>query len=128
MRTGLLIAEPDAELRSIRERLPDILGFHVETAGDGLECWTRRQALRPDVLVTGMEIRRGGGVLACLQEAAYRLLCPAVFVTGDAPPNVLARQIGVSRESCFQKPLRLNMLLDLVSSPVAARRTELCCQ
>ncbi len=39
MRTGLLVAEPDAELRRIYARLSSVLGFRVETAADGLECW-----------------------------------------------------------------------------------------
>ena len=124
MRTGLLIAEGDAELRSMYDRLSSALGLSVETSADGLECWTKIRARRPDALVVDMEIRWGGGdgVVACLREDSDGTPVPAIFVTGDDRPDVLSRRFGIPLGQCFQKPFRFGALLDSVCAVVAATR------
>lgn len=124
MTTGLLIAESDAELRGIYDGLSSMLGYHVETAADGLECWSKLRARSPDALVLDVDILWGGGdgVLARLQEDADGAVAPAVFVTGDDAPDVLSRRFGIPTGRCFQKPYRLTALLDSVGSVVAAER------
>lgn len=124
MRTGLLIAEGDTELRGMYCRLSSALGLHVEAAADGLECWTKMRAHRPDALVVDMEIRWGGsdGVLACLREDSDSAAALAIFVTGDDRPEVLSRRFGIPLGQCFQKPFRFSTLLDSVCAVVAASR------
>lgn len=124
MTTGLLIAESDAELRGIYDGLSSLLGYHVETAADGLECWGKLRARSPHALVLDVDILWGGGdgVLACLREDAGGAVAPAVFVTGDHAPDVLSRRYGIPAGRCFQKPYRLTALLDSVGSAVAAGR------
>lgn len=60
MTTGLLIAESDPELRGIYDRLSSMLGCHVETAADGVECWGKLRACSPDALVLDVDILWGG--------------------------------------------------------------------
>jgi len=124
MRTGLLIAEADAELRSIYERLSCGLGFPVETAADGLECWTKLRSRPPDALIVDVEIPWGGGegVLACLRDEAGDQQVPAVFVTGDDSPEVLSRRFGIPLKRCFQKPFHLGWLVDSACAAIAAGR------
>lgn len=124
MTTGLLIAESDAELRRTYDRLSSVLGFRVETAADGLECWTKLRAHSPDALVVDVDILWGGsdGVLACLRESFDGALMPTVFVTGDDSPAELSRRFEVPIGRCFQKPYRLIPLLDSVCGVVAAER------
>lgn len=116
MRTDLLIAEADAELRSAYGRLFSEVGLRVETAADGLECWTKLRGCSPGALVVDMEILWGGGdgVLARLREDRNGAVTPIVFVTGDDPPMVLSRRVGIAVGSCFQKPFRMSRLLDSV--------------
>lgn len=120
MTTGLLIAESDAELRGIYDRISSVLGYQVETAADGLECWSKLRACSPDALVLDGDILWGGGdgVLACLREDADGAAAPPVFVTGDDAPDVLSRRFGVPTERCFQKPYRLTAILDFVRTVV----------
>ncbi len=123
MSTDLLIAEEDAELRELYDRLPFVTGCQVQTAVDGLDCWNKLRARSPDVLLINLEIPWGGGdgVLARLREDGIEL--PAVFVTGDESPEVLSRRTGVPVGMCFQKPFRLSALLNLVGRAVAGRRS-----
>lgn len=124
MTTGLLIAESDPELRGIYDRLSSMLGYHVETAADGVECWSKLRARSPCALVLDVDILWGGGdgVLARLREDADSAVAPAVFVTGDDAPDVLSRRFGIPAGRCFQKPYRLTALLDSVSNVVAVDR------
>lgn len=124
MTTGLLIAESDPELRGIYDRLSSMLGYDVETAADGVECWSKLRARSPDALVLDVDILWGGGdgVLACLRDDADGAEAPAVFITGDHEPDVLSRRFGVPPGRCFQKPYRLTALLDSVRAVVADER------
>jgi CheY-like chemotaxis protein len=127
MNTGLLIAEPDAELRRIYSRLSSVLGFHVETAADGLECWTKLRALSPDALVIDAEIPWGGGdgVLACLREHDSRGAgAPTVYVMGDDPPEALSSRFDIPAGQCFQKPLQLAALFDSVCNGISAGSSQ----
>lgn len=124
METGLLIAEADDALRWVYERQSVLLGFQVETAADGLECYSKFRVRSPEALVIDVEIPWGGGdgVLACVREDSGLTTVPAVFVTGDDPPEVLASRFGIPPEQCFQKPFSLRSLLKTISTVVAANR------
>lgn len=124
MHTDLLIADADAELRELYERLSFILHCHVETAADALDCWHKLRRLSPDVLLIDVQIPWGGGdgVVFRLREDLQGAALPIVFVTGTDPPEILSRQTGVPAVQCFQKPFRLSTLLECIGSAVAAGR------
>lgn len=124
MKTGLLIAEADEELRGLFDQIANQLGFDVETAADGLECWSKLRARVPDVLVVDVEIPWGGGdgVLARLREDGEGATTPTVFVMGNDRPDVLATRAGISCGRCFQKPFRLTELLDSVRAVIPGSR------
>ena len=122
MRTDMLIAEANAELRRAYGRLFSEVGLRVETAADGLECWTKLRGCSPGALVVDMEIPWGGGdgVLARLRDDHDGAVIPVVFVTGNDPPMVLSRRAGIAVGSCFQKPFRVSTLLDSVCTELDA--------
>ena len=122
MTTDLLIAEPNAELRGVCESLFSEMGIRVETAADGLECWSKLQESTPDALVLDMDMPWGGGegVLARLREDHYDMLSPAVFITGVDSPIILSRRYGIAVRNCFQKPFRPSELLASVCAVVDA--------
>lgn len=124
MRTRLLIAEPDADLRDVYHDLSPHFGLAAETAADGLECWIKLRACPPGALMVDADIPWGGGegVLARLREDFDGAEPPAVFVTGGDPPGVLSMRFGIIPERCFQKPFRLGAVLDSICSVVAAER------
>lgn len=124
MTQGLLIADADAELRRIYDRMSLVVGYPVETAADGLECWSKVRARPPAALVIDSAIPWGGseGVLACLRESSREIALPAIFVTGDEPPRVLAERFGVPATHCYQKPFWLTTLLESVRVVIRAGR------
>lgn len=120
MKTDLLIADSDTQLRQDYERLFGEAGIRVVTAADGLECWTRLQQCTPDALVVDMDMLWGGGagVLARLRDDRDNKLTPAVFITGLDSPVALSKRYGIAVQSCFQKPLQPNDLLASVCAVI----------
>lgn len=57
--------------------------------------------------------------MASLNETPFEIEIPAVLIVGSAPPAVLSQWTGVPRSSCFQKPLRMERLLDQVGLTMA---------
>ena len=116
MRTDVLIAEADASLCGAYERMFAGSGLLVETAADGLDCWSKLQARCPDALMIDVDLLWGGsdGVLARLREDSIEAVSPEVFVTGDEPPEILSRRAGVAVRRCFQKPLAMAAVLDSI--------------
>ncbi len=114
MKTDVLIAEADPELCGGYERMFAGTGLLLETACDGLDCWSKLRVHQPDALMIDMDLLWGGsdGVLARLREEPKDALSPEVFVTGDDPPEILASRAGVAVERCFQKPLEIGAVLD----------------
>jgi DNA-binding response OmpR family regulator len=122
LRTEVLIAESDAELRSAYEHRFAESGIHVETAVDGLDCWTKLRACTPDALMLDIDILWGGsdGVLTRLREDPSRENDPEVFVTGNDSPEILSRRVGIAVERCFQKPIEVDSVLNSICDVFAA--------
>ena len=116
MRTDVLIAGADAKLCGTYERMFAASGLLVETASNGVDCWSKLRVSHPDALILDVNLLWGGsdGVLACLREDFDEAVIPEVFVTGDDPPEILSKQVGVAVGRCFQKPLKLSMVLDSI--------------
>ncbi len=116
MRTDVLIAEADSNLCGAYERMLAGSGLLVETAADGLDCWSKRRARCPDSLMIDMDLLWGGsdGVLARLREDSNVEVRPEVFVTGDESPEILSQRAGIAVGRCFQKPLEMSAVLDSI--------------
>ncbi len=121
MRTDVLIADTDAELCGSYKKVFSESGLLVETATDGLECWSKIQTRCPDALVVDVGLLWGGsdGVLACLRDVSHITRTPKIFITGDDSPEVLSTRAAVSVTRCFQKPLRIEMVLNSMSDAFA---------
>ena len=122
MKTDLLIAEANTNLRELYERFFGEMGIRVETAFDGLECWAKLLEFAPDVLVLDMDLLWGGGdgVLARLRNDRDEKLSPTVFITGFDSPISMSRRFGIAIENCLQKPFEPGELLESVCAFVDA--------
>jgi DNA-binding response OmpR family regulator len=109
MRTDVLIADADSQLCGFYERMFSESGLLVETASDGLDCWSKIRTRCPDALLVDMDLLWGGsdGVLARLREDSDTADKPEIFVTGDDSPENLSIRAGIAVARCFQKPLEI---------------------
>jgi len=118
MGTKLLIAEADESLRWIYERQFSSLGFHVDTAADGLECYFKIQTDTPAALILDTELPWIDPVLACLQSESESVSLPPIILTGDDSPAVLSERYGIPAEQCFQKPFQFRSLIQCVEAVI----------
>ncbi len=92
---GVLLAEDQAMVRGALSALlslePDIeiLG----SVGDGEAAWVELQRLRPDVLVTDIEMPGLTGLELAQRVQRYELSCKVVIVTTFARPGFLRRAL-----------------------------------
>jgi DNA-binding response OmpR family regulator len=122
VKTAVLIAEADPQLCGSYERMFAGSGLRIETAADGLDCWTKLRAGSPDALMVDVGLLWGGsdGVLARLREDSDAAVNPEIFVTGDDSPEVLSRRAGIEVGRCFQKPLEMGTVLNSICDVFAS--------
>ena len=122
MGTDILIAEADTKLCGTYKHMFDGSGLLVETAADGLDCWTKLRASSPDALMIDVNLLWGGsdGVLARLREDSDGEAYPEVFVMGDDPPGCSLGRVGIAAERCFRKPLEMGTVVDSICDVFAS--------
>ena len=60
MKTAVLIAEADPKLCGSYERMFAGSGLRIETAADGLDCWTKLRTDSPGALMVDVGLLWGG--------------------------------------------------------------------
>ena len=107
MKSILLIAESDAELRDAYRTFLTGRGYDVETATDGLDCLEKLRRLTPAVCVLARELRWGGadGVLACLREESAGSGVSVVLTTTAGNPPGRRRRHRASRRTVSAQAL-----------------------
>lgn len=125
MKATLLLAEGDAELRTLYQKFFSERGYAVETAQDGLDCLAKLRRAMPALLVLDQELRWGGGdgVLAWLREQNLASELPVVLTTtgysADAAPDIEPPVVKF-----LPKPFSLMDLLDSVRAATTKRQDE----
>ncbi len=119
MGTKLLFAEADEALRWIYERQFTGLGFYVDTAADGLECYFKIRTGKPAALILDIELPWVDPVWACLQSESHAVTLPPIIITGDDSSAVLSKRFGIPVEQCFQKPFQFKSLVERIETVTA---------
>jgi len=116
MRSILLIAESDLELRDACRRFFAERGYDVETAADGLDCVEKLRRVSPAVLVLDRELRWGGadGVLALLREQGAQCEVSVVLTAPTDDSANVAVDIERPVVRFLPKPFGLTALLESV--------------
>ena len=96
-------------------------GFRVEIARNRTEWLTKARLLEPDLVVVDLDAgERGEDAVAAYSPDVRRgFELPTVFVLGTASAEALSERTGVPAESCFQKPVPTEILLDHIGLIVA---------
>jgi CheY-like chemotaxis protein len=126
MRSILLIAESDLELRDACRRFFAERGYDVETAADGLDCVEKLRRVSPAVLVLDRELRWGGadGVLALLREQGAQCEVSVVLTaTTDGSANV-AVALQAARRAIPPQALRADRAARKCARTYGANRTR----
>jgi len=118
MNNRLLIADGDAELSDVYRRFFTHHGYEVDTANGGVECLVKLRSRPVSHLILDLEIPWGGseGVLAFLSEEFPAHSLPLIVLTSQPLTKAGPERVQLPVVGCFQKPCRLNELLDCIQS------------
>lgn len=121
MKSSLLLAEGNAELRELYSGFLRKHGYDVTVAEDGLECLRHLKRVSPDLLVLDLELTWGGGdgVLDWLREDSGRAGMP-VILTATAGGDLGAAEVADPPVvESLAKPFTLTELADSVRAAIA---------
>jgi two-component system response regulator HydG len=121
-RSRILIADDDAEARSVLLRLLEREGHRVDAAEDGIAALERVEEAVPDLVITDLRMPGLDGIelLGKLRERNVRV--PVVIVTADedVASGVLAMRKGA--EDYLTKPIDFDALLVTVERALERER------
>ncbi len=114
MKSRVLIADSDADLRDILRTFLSASGYDVAMATDGLKCLEQIERFQPDVLVVEREMPWGGGdsVVAKLREEHPPLAMEVVIITDDGRDFEPAAPVV----ACLEKPFSMELLLEALQA------------
>lgn len=118
----VLIADSDSGFLEMAGRYLLRSGHQVQTASNGIECFTRLSHGVPDIVVLDGELLWGGstGVLALMQQDPAWSEIPVILTSDDHLPQRLGQDSTPRLVAQLRKPFRLNDLLGHLQACVAA--------
>ncbi len=112
----VLIADDDADSRTIVRALLEFQGRDVLEASDGRQCLGAARALRPDVIVLDLVMPDldGWHVAAARRAAPATRAIPILALTAAALPDDRARALAAGCDRVLAKPIALGELSSVI--------------
>jgi two-component system cell cycle response regulator len=113
--TGLtvLVADDDADCRSVMEGAVRSLGYSCSTARDGVEAWEMYEANRADVILSDWQMPRMDGWTLCRRVRAddsHGAYTHFIFVTGNRDKAHFLDGMRAGADDYLAKPVDLDQL------------------
>ena len=114
--TNILVADDNAFIRSLLERLFRKAGYQVELASDGEELIRKALAHRPALVLTDLEMPLvdGSEAIRRLRSDARTASVPMLLLSGRADGGQLARAAGA--DEFIAKPFTNQDLLSRITA------------
>ena len=120
----ILVADDDAECRSLLNDFLSELGYEIHEAKDGAELYRKTPVVEPDLIISDLDMPglSGGTAQALLRTSDKTKNIPIIFITGQGKDRQ-ARLVEFRPETqIFYKPLNLKELAVAVSEELDAGR------
>ena len=119
----ILIVEDNPVVRMLAEHHLESGGHTVMTAADGIEALQLVSVMRPDLILSDIDMPRldGLGLLKVLRENPELASIPVIFLTmyDDMETFLLTRELGA--DDYVNKPINQTTLLVSIRNCLAAR-------
>ena len=120
MNKHILVVDDDIQLLSILQVALESEAYLVDTASDGLIALDKimHQQEMPEVILLDLNLPRLNGLqlIEALRQREEVWLDSIIVLSADRDGLQQARTLGIRR--CLAKPFDLEMLLELVSTPI----------
>lgn len=108
----ILVADDDPDIRRVVTRWLESLGHAVETVADGAELLHRANTIKPDCILSDVEMPGCDGITACILVRKELPGTRVLLMTGNPNSAVTAEQAGFSL--VLHKPFELERLRDML--------------
>jgi CheY-like chemotaxis protein len=121
----VLVADDDAEFRTLIAVAIKKEGFRVVTAEDGKDAVGKLEPFTPDILVTDLKMPRMGGLelIRALQSLGHSSV-PVIVLDGTAidPTTVSTMRLEARIVDFIKKPVSIASLLNLIHDTLGTKR------
>lgn len=118
-KTIFVVDDSATMLMSVQASL-EMGGFHVETAGDGIQALDRLNTLKPDLIITDINMPRMGGMelIKALRSMSSFRFTPILTLTteSEASKRDEAKRLGAT--GWLVKPVGANDLIRIIKQVV----------
>lgn len=104
----ILVADDDAEIRRFVTRALGVMGHTVEAVADGIELLRLADAVKPDMILSDINMPRCDGVTACRRLRTTLPGTRLLLMTGNPEEAFAAERAGFLR--VLRKPFDLERL------------------
>lgn len=112
----ILVVEDDLELRRINARVLSGNGYHVDTAGDGVEGWKALCETPFHLLITDHDMPMLSGLELVKKVRKEHMDLPVILASGAPPEEELEREPWIKLAAILLKPFSPIELLNIVKT------------
>lgn len=120
----VVVADDEAAIAAMLERLLVARGYVVLTAADGQEALDLIREVQPDIVLSDVRMPKTDGFELCqaVKEDAATRLIPVVLMTGAAERQDRIRAIATGADDLLAKPIDEQELIARVASLIRLKR------
>lgn len=110
----ILVADDDAEIRRFAARALGVMGHAVESVADGAELLRRAGFIKPDLILSDINMPGCDGISACCWLRKALPQTRFLLMTGDPNSAFAAERAGFL--NILRKPFELDQLQKMISA------------
>ena len=116
----ILVVDDDPDVLRVLGGALQLFNYQVDTAGDGAVGWDALSARSYDLVITDHSMPKLTGLELLRRLRAVRLDLPCILISGDLPSVESDLSLVIRPGRAVEKPVKLENLLTMVRSLLAA--------
>ena|SRR6476620_10827949 len=121
-RDRILVVDDEQDARELFAAVLSQAGYVAEVAGDGFEAIAKLAQVRPDLVLSDVQMpgMRGPDLIQHVRKEAGDI--PVILITGTETRDLCTAAEGYGAIACMEKPVNLEDLLWTIESALACQR------
>ncbi len=121
-RDRILVVDDEQDARELIAAVLAQAGYQAEVAGDGFEAVSKLEGLKPDLVLSDVQMpgMLGPDLIQHVRKALGDI--PVILITGTETHDLCTAAEGYGAVACMEKPVNLEDLLWTIESALATHR------
>jgi CheY-like chemotaxis protein len=121
-RDRILVVDDDQDARELIAAVLVQAGYATDLASDGFEALSKLEQLRPDLVLSDVQMPGMAGPDLIQHVRRLRGEIPVILFTGTETRDLCTAAEGYGAVACLEKPVNLDELIWTIESTLACRR------